>query len=152
MYSSLSTKLKKNFEKSYWDLLKIDLEKKELSFLKKILFEIKNNIINLRKTNSKFINDFKEQYDIELIMQIIQNNLFCKEYLLNYSDFIVKNIIDMQAPIRNDNTLDEWNDIKKNIENYDLNKSVPIVLKFILVNINDIKKDILNFKILNSLK
>lgn len=152
LYSSLSTKLKKNFEKSYWDLLKNDLEKKELSLLKNILLDIQNNIINLRKTNSKFINEFKEQYDIELIIQIIQNNLFCKEYLLNYSEFIIKNIIDMQAPIRNKNTLDGWNNIKKNIENLNMNSSVPIVLKFILNNINDIKKDILNLKILNSLK
>ena len=57
----MSTKLKKNFEKSYWDLLKNDLEKKELSLLKNILLDIQNNIINLRKTNSKFINEFNYQ-------------------------------------------------------------------------------------------
>jgi hypothetical protein len=152
IFSSLSFQLKQNFEKSYWDLLKIDLEKKELSSLKKILIDIQNNIISLRKKNSKFIDDFKEQYDIELIIQIIENNLFCKEYLLNYSEFIINNIINMQAPIRNKNTIDEWTIIKNNIEIMDMNDTVPIVLKFILNNINDIKKDILNLQILNSLK
>lgn len=154
LYSSLSFQLKDNFEKSYWDILKNDLENKDLTLLKKILNEIQIEIINLRKKNSNFIDNFKDKYDIQLIIQLIEKNLFSEDYLMAYSQFIIDNIIEMQAPIRNDNTKNKWNIILNDIKNKkykNMNEFVPIILKFILNNIKDIKTDILNLHILNSI-
>ena len=155
IYSSLSFQLKNNFEKSYWDILKTDLENKDLSLLTKILNEIQIEIINLRKKNKQFIDNFKEKYDIQLIIQLIEKNLFSEDYLLSYSQFIIDNIIEMQAPIRNENTKNKWSIIMNDIKNKkyrNMNEYVNIILKFILNNIKDIKTDILNLNILNSIK
>jgi hypothetical protein len=155
IYSSLSFQLKHNFEKSYWDILKADLENKDLSLLTKILNEIQIEIINLRKKNKQFIDNFREKYDIQLIIQLIEKNLFSEDYLLSYSQFIIDNIIEMQAPIRNENMQNKWSIIMNDIKNKkykNMNEYVHIILKFILNNIKDIKTDILNLHILNSIK
>ena len=155
LYSSLSFQLKKNFEKSYWNILKNDLQNKDLTLLTKILNEIQIEIINLRKKNEKFINNFKEKYDIQLIIQLIEKNLFSEDYLMAYSQFIIDNIIEMQAPIINENTKNKWNIIINDIKNkkyLNMNQYVHIILKFILNNIPDIKTDILNLHILHSIK
>ena len=152
--AGLKKQLEDNYNKSYWDLLSKDLEDEKYNFLEKILLEIQNEIISLRKRNNSFINDFKEKYDVKFIIQLITNKVFNIDNLISYTNYLVNLLVEMQAPIRNNTTKDEWDDLIKKLKEGILgnfNSCVPILLKYILVTINDIKQDIINIHILNSM-
>jgi len=153
-YYSLYNQIKSNYEKSYWDLLVNDLNNEKYDFLKKILNEIQNNMINLRKNNSNFIVEFKDNYDVNFIIQMIENKVFTPDNLLSYSNYLVDLIISFEAPIKNENTKKDWKKITDNLSNFkieEFNKNIAIILKFILTKINEINDDIFNLYILNNL-
>ena len=152
--SALKKQLQDNYDKSYWDLLSKELEEEKYEFLEKILLEIQNEIIKLRKRNQSFVDDFKDKYDVKFIIQLIKDKVFDFNNLLSYTNYLVNLIIEMQAPIRNNTTKEEWNNIIKKLEQGELggfNSCVPVLLKYILVLINDIKEDIINIHIANSM-
>lgn len=152
-FSNICKQIKTTYEKSYWDVLENELNKENYDFLKKILIEIQDNILKLRKNNN-FKVDFKENYDVNFIIQMIENKAFSPENLLSYSNYLVDIIINLEAPIRNESTKNEWNKIIINFKASKLeefNKNITIILKFILNRINDINNDIFNMYILNNL-
>jgi hypothetical protein len=150
---SICKQIKLTYEKSYWDLFESELLKEKYDFLKKILFEIQNNIIKLRKNND-FINQFKDKYDVDFIIQMIENKVFSPDNLISYSNYLVDLILKFEAPIRNNNTQEEWEEILNNISKSkleDFNKNIIIILKFILKKIDEINNDIFNLYILDNL-
>ena len=93
-------------------------------------------------------------YDVNFIIQMIENKAFSPENLLSYSNYLVDIIVNLEAPIRNESTKNEWNKIIikfKASKLEEFNKNITIILKFILNRINDINNDIFNMYILNNL-
>ena len=101
-----------------------ELNKENYDFLK-ILTEIQDNILKLRKNNN-FKVEFKENYDVNFIIQMIENKAFSPENLLSYSNYLVDIIVNLQAPIRNENTKNEWNKIIENFKDLNLRNSIKI--------------------------
>ena len=85
---------------------------------------------------------------------MIENKVFSPDNLISYSNYLVDLILKFEAPIRNNNTQEEWEEILNNISKSkleDFNKNIIIILKFILKKIDEINNDIFNLYILDNL-
>jgi hypothetical protein len=144
LYKELTNKLEFNLKKGFWDLLENDLKEEKYDNLMSIINEIKTGLIQLNRTN---ITEYDEKLDIEFMRQLIQNKLLTPEALLGYTQYIVEKIIELQAPVRNEETENKWEEVKfRETETYET--KIVEILKFILERIEEIKDDILNVKLM----
>ena len=95
--------------KCYFDNLEKDIIDCKYIVLQNVLNEIKDNLIMLYKQSKK---ELDEYFDIEFIIQKLNNNVFPFEDFISLIDYIIDMIILLQAPIRNKDTLEKWNTLK----------------------------------------
>ena len=116
--------------KCYFDNLEKDIIDCKYIVLQNVLNEIKDNLIMLYKQSKK---ELDEYFDIEFIIQKLNNNVFPFEDFISLIDYIIDMIILLQAPIRNKDTLEKWNTLKvlstNDIDSIELDKSESEIYK-----------------------
>lgn len=140
LLKDLTTKIDQMTSSIYWEILEQDITNKEYKILLEALKEIRNELLEF---NNNLKPDLDEYFDTDFIYQQIINNVFSYDDFINLSNYIVLKIIDLQAPIRNTDTKNTWNDIKKKSINY--TTLIVDTIKFILCEIHNIKSDIILF-------
>jgi len=145
--------------KCYFDNLENDIIECKYVKLKEILTDIKNNLILLYKKNET---ELDEYFDIDFIIQQLEHGVFKFEDYIGLVDYCINMIVKLQAPFRNNTTLNTWTNIKnksnKQMESIEWTlenakqlyssiyaKTACSSIKLILDDIIDIKNDIINF-------
>jgi len=127
----------------FWDTLTENLIDKNYEFFYLMLSEIKNNLKCLDKNNV----DYDEYIDIDKIKQEIENNVTINDELLRMCNYVVERIVFLQAPIRNEYTINSWNILCNKMSEekdnpYCFQLSIANCMKFISISINEIFDDI----------
>ena len=94
-----------------------------------------------------YLNDHDEVIDIDKIKQEINNNVTINDELLKICDYVVERIVFLQAPIRNEHTVNCWNILVSRMSEekdnpYCYQLSIANCMKFISTLINEIYDDI----------
>ncbi len=153
-YKDISQRIDKTIQQCYWDLLEEDIYSEKNIILHKSLEEIKNQLIILDKKSKKELDEF---FDLEYIIQKINNHVFSYHDLIELSNYIVEKIMELEAPVRNIKTKESW-DVLKNKLNIEvksiqsnksfMSKAVVVCIRFILQKIYEIFNDIIHLKIM----
>ena len=154
-FSSLYDRMTQGMEKCYWDMLEQDIMQRENKILARSLEEIKLELISLHRKSK---NDLDEYFDVDFIIQKLDNNVLYFDDFMALADYIIEKIVFLQAPIRNDGTREKWKIVRQ--ESYNkINgvtqeeyakiyaKCATEAIKFILREIQCIKNDILNLQV-----
>lgn len=150
LYSKLSILKSEKTTDSQYEILLNDIRSKKLIYLNKVIYELKENLINLnaRRTSTGF--NIDEILDVELINRcIVYNSSFSKNDVVTYGDYMIKIINELESPVNVETTCNNWDSLKKNneIDTYEL---LTKMLFLILTEIRDIKETIMNIATLSS--
>jgi hypothetical protein len=106
---NITINVENTMSKCYFDNLEKDIIDCKYIVLQNVLTEIKDNLIMLYKQSKK---ELDEYFDIEFIIQKLNNKVFPIEDFISLVDYIIDIIVLLQAPIRNKDTLNKWNTLK----------------------------------------
>lgn len=147
-FSQLLTETLKRFETN-------ELTERDINWFIEILDEIKNELNKLTPNNKKFIQITNDSLDSEIIKQLLENNAFDRNYLIQLMKFIISRIKELQAPI-DDSKNKEWSDnIIVLLEKYNARfyEVLPIFFEDIHLKIERIRMQLLELnKIEKSIK
>ncbi|AYV78421.1 MAG: hypothetical protein Edafosvirus12_20 [Edafosvirus sp.] len=153
-YKNFTDKFEEVMKKSYWNVLEEDIAIGKYVVLMKILAEIKAELLNLRPNNVKYKEELDESLDFELMEQMIKNKAFDFKSLIRYAEYIIHKLIELQAPIRNDDTRKKWVEMLARMQNGDVggfDKCATFIIKYIMELIQEIKDAIINSHIMSNL-
>jgi hypothetical protein len=150
-YHNVSTSVKKNMEKGYFDMLKEDIQNNKFDFLVSTIKDIKEQIIILQTNSPKSKKEFEENFDVDFIEQMIRRGVFDFEQFMKNVEYLLSLLVKLQAPMRNKNTKETWDSMTKRIYDGEFNnlaEVVPFVFQFIFKIIEEVKDDIIACQIL----
>jgi hypothetical protein len=113
--SKLYDKIGTECEKAMCDLLVVDIENKNFSYLEKIIDEVTKYLIELGA--SKVDHDFEKKINKNIIIQKLAFSGATRQNIAEYGDYIISIINDLQAPIQISTTNTSWETLKNKFEN-----------------------------------
>jgi len=132
----------KNMKKSFWDLIKQDLEKsppETLNFINNIK-ELINTIIGCVPNKVEYREEINRVIDVELIDQMIKHNAYRYDDLVKVVEYVNELLWKFQAPSEDSNTELYEKEIKNMIQKED---NIIEVLIFFLSNVMEKFENIL---------
>ena len=143
LFSSLSLLKEQKIEEVQYNILLEDIRSKQLFFLKKVIDEIKVNLVKLGSEKTTNGYNLNEIIDSDFIIRLIAyKKILTGDDINNYGDYLIKIINELQAPISVNDTNDKWNILKNN--NIDPDEHLAKMLFMILLEIKTIKETIIN--------
>ena len=140
----LEEQIRVQMKKAYFDLVTESLEKKEnLDWVVTLYEEIKNRLLKVVKPNSKTYNDINESLDSQIFKQLLENDLFDGEYMVNLVNTIFGFIEKLQAPARDEICRESKNKIFSSGQ--DVIAIIPTFISEVHFLIDFIELDLKNF-------
>ena len=120
--------------KAFWDNIYADIENGDFKKVIGLVDELLTRLVNLVPNNNKVQEQIKQEIDIELITQQIENNAFDKDDFSLMFDCFCKWITHLQSPAWDESTRNFRNAIKEGIETEGHVK----MIRYALDGLNDI--------------
>jgi hypothetical protein len=137
----------------FWNMVTEKIQKNEYDIVLNLFNDIKKEISYITSSNN-IINELNTIIDIEYIKQLLEHNCFNLPDIINISNNTI-NIIKKLASINHSKIIDEkWKTIINNINTLNVttfHEIGKIIFKFILTEIDQIKKDIFELSIIQSI-
>jgi hypothetical protein len=127
--SQIHDAIENNMEKAICDILINDIENKKFSYLSNFIDEAIKQMIKLGA--KKVDPEFEMKIDKDLIIQKMAYLETEHQHIINYGDYMVDIINNLQAPISVENTKESWEILKNNsVEKSELlGKMIIFILK-----------------------
>lgn len=138
--------------KCFWESVVDDISNEKYDIVVKIFQDIKNELLALNSTE-KFKRDIDNNISIEHIQLLLDNKCFDFQEILNIANYTIGTLKNICAPAKIKIIENEWANIYKLITEKQTSFAEigKIIFRFILDQIMDIKNDILNCMILQSI-
>jgi len=137
----------------FWNIVEEKIKSNEYDIVLNLFNDIKKEILNIT-SSTNIINDINMIIDIEYIKQMLDHKCFNLPDIINVTNNTI-NIIKKLASINHSKIIDEkWKIIINNINNTNIStfhEIGKIIFKFILTEIDQIKKDIFELSIIQSI-
>lgn len=148
-YHKLHEKLTVQMKKYYWEKMMADIKIKKYDLLEKNLLEIRDKICALLPNRPDLSEEIKSKFDIELIMQMIQNDAFSLETFIAYCDYAIDTIISLHSADKIAEENENWLQLKQNITESNYLELFPNILIQMSRMIDDINDRILLLDFMN---
>ena len=140
----ISLQIKEQMKKSFFDLIDqiVNSDTPDYDWIKRLYIEIRDRLSKYFKKDSKKLKQLEEDFDIDFFYQLIINDVFDLNSMLNLIEntfFWIKNL---QAPIRDKSTEESKIKILKS----EPQKMISTFLKEVHICIDNIDQDIENFE------
>ena len=137
----------------FWNIVEEKIKSNEYDIVLNLFNDIKKEILNIT-SSTNIINDINMIIDIEYIKQMLDHKCFNLPDIINVTNNTIY-IIKKLASINHSKIIDEkWKIIINNINNTNIStfhEIGKIIFKFILTEIDQIKKDIFELSIIQSI-
>lgn len=108
--SQIYNAIENNMEKAMCDILINDIKTKKFSYFSKFIDDVTNQMIHLGA--KKIDSDFENKIDKDFIIQKMTYLNTEHKHIVEYGDYIVNIINNLQSPITINATKEEWNKLK----------------------------------------
>jgi hypothetical protein len=116
------TDTEKVVRRAFWDVFEENLDENKYTQVPELLKDIKNLINNIVK-NEKFLDDFNNNIDIDVVSLSIDNNFFVIDNVKLYMYYLIRKLTELQQPSEDKNTKMFLENINEMInKNTDLSK------------------------------
>ena len=137
----------------FWNMVTEKIKLNEYDIVLNLFNDIKKEILNIT-SSINIINELNMIIDIDYIKQMLEHNCFNLQDIMNISNNIIK-IITKLASVNHSKIINEkWTIIINNINMQNMTTFSEIgktIFKFILTEIDQIKKDIFELSIIQSI-
>lgn len=133
-YNNLMNSVSKNMNEAYWNKLISNIKEENYTMVVDIINDIIKSICSFIPNRTNIHNEIKQNVDIEIIKQLIDNKVFSIDSLYEYSKCLFDWIVKLSAPSRISDFNNMWDNI--NFSNY-FYIVVPEIFK-LLYNMIDI--------------
>jgi hypothetical protein len=134
----------KNMIRAYTDLLKDSLINKQYDLPKKTLTEIKA-ALSVFNPNKK--NELEQFVDIDFLIGQHQKDVISIDEVFGLGEYLVSFVSSMASIEADKSIYVEWNKIKNDMYNLNINDILSKIFIFVLECIEDIKENIINVKL-----
>jgi gas vesicle protein len=127
--SQIHNAIEENMEKAMCDILINDIENKKFNYFSKFIDDVSNQMIHLGA--KKIDSGFESKIDKDFIIQKMTYLDTEHKHIVEYGDYMINIINNLQSPITVDTTKDAWEKIKTDTDckNQLLGKLVVFTLK-----------------------
>jgi len=142
---AIEDQIKDNINKAFFDLIDQNINSKnpDYEWITKLYEEIKFRLLSfLPNKKGNVYKQLDDEFDVELFKQMIENDVFNQESMIKLINNTFQWILDLQAPIRDSNTIAA----KNRVLNAESTKIISTYLKEVHNCIGQIEDDILAFK------
>lgn len=139
----ISLDLSKKLINEYKQTLYHDINNNIFSIFTKIIKDIKDFLLIFYKNKN---NEYNDKIDCLFYIQLIKTQNLDYDILNNFGDYIINEILSLGSVSLEEDILNKWNDLKNN-NNNNINMTISIFLIFILEIIDEVKKEINDYKI-----
>lgn len=138
--------------KCFWDIVADDISNEKYDIVIKIFQDIKNELLALNSTE-KFKKEIDNNISIEHIQLLLDNKCFDLQEILNIANYMINALKNICAPAKIKIIENDWTNTYKLITETQTSFAEigKTIFRFILDQITDIKNDILNCMILQSI-
>jgi hypothetical protein len=112
--SQIHEAIENNMEKAICDILINDIKNKKFSYFSKFIDDVSNQMIQLGAKNID--SDFENKIDKDFIIQKMTYLNTEHKHIIEYGDYIVNIINNLQSPIDIETTKEEWDKLKNGTE------------------------------------
>jgi hypothetical protein len=112
--SQIHKAIENNMERALCDILINDIKNKKFSYFSKFIDDVSKQMVHLGAKNID--SDFENKIDKDFIIQKMTYLNTEHKHIVEYGDYIVNIINNLQPPINVETTTEEWNNLKSNIE------------------------------------
>jgi len=116
--------------KAFWDIFEENLNEKKYKQVPDLLNDIKE-LIKQIVNNEKFVVDFNNNIDIELVSSTIDNNQFVVDNIKVYIYYLINKLTELQQPSEDKNTKTFLDNINQMIDN---NQDLGKILRYFFEN------------------
>lgn len=137
-YDKLINSVKNNMNKAYWDKLTLEIMEEKYDMVIDIINDLIKSICSFIPDKTNIHKEIRQNVDIEIIKQLIDNKVFSINSLYEYSNSLFKWIVYLSAPARQKDFEQMWNNITFNNYFY---KVVPDIFMLLYNMIDLLYKD-----------
>lgn len=142
-FEKINVQIKENMHKAFYDLIDENVNSKDpdYNWITKLYIEIRDRLSAFLKKDSKLHKKIYDEFDEKLFYQMISNDVFYKESMLNLINNTFSWIEKLQAPVRDSYT----KEAKLRVLTSPPEKNVSTFLKEVHLCIDFIEEDTLNY-------
>ncbi len=139
----IEEQIKEQMNKAYFDIIDqtVNSETPDYEWLKNLYIEIRDRLCFFIKKESKVYKQIHNEFDVELFYQMITNDVFDAKSMYSLVECTFKWIENLQAPIRDESTLEAKNRVFKS----ESKKMISTFLKEVHICINNIEEDLQSY-------
>ena len=137
-YDKLINSVKNNMNKAYWDKLTLEIMEEKYDMVIDIINDLIKSICSFIPDKTNIHKEIRQNVDIEIIKQLIDNKVFSINSLYEYSTILFKWIVYLSSPARQKDFEQMWNNITFNNYFY---KVVPDIFMLLYNMIDLLYKD-----------
>jgi hypothetical protein len=130
--SQIYDAIENNMERAICDILVNDIENKKFSYFSNFIDEVAKQMINLGA--KKVDSDFEIKINKDVIIQKLAYLEIEHQHILDYGDYMVYIINNLQSPVSIENTREMWENLKSNS-----NEKSELLGKMIIFILKEIK-------------
>ena len=139
----ISSQIKEQMRKAFFDLIDqtVNSDKPDYEWNKKLYLEIRDRLSRFLKKDSKNFKKIQEDFDGDFFYQLITNDVFDFNSMLNLIENTFYWIKNLQAPLRDQTTEESKNKILK----AEPQKMISTFLKEVHICLDNLDEDMENF-------
>ncbi len=139
----ISSQIKEQMSKAFFDLIDqtVNSDKPDYEWIKKLYLEIRDRLSRFLKKDSKNFKKIQEDFDGDFFYQLITNDVFDFNSMLNLIENTFYWIKNLQAPLRDQTTEESKNKILK----AEPQKMISTFLKEVHICLDNLDEDMENF-------
>jgi len=139
----IEKQIKDQMYKAYYDLIyeNVNSEKPDYDWITKLYIELRDRLSLCVKKDSKTYNQIYNDFDEKLFYQMILNDVFDFNSMLNLINNTYDWILKLEAPVRDQSTIES----KNKVLNSEPKNIIPMFLKEVHICINNIQEDLENY-------
>ena len=141
--NKIEKQIKDTYEKAFYDIIDetVNSDKPDYDWIVKLYIEIKNRLLKYVKKQSKVYEQINDNFDIKIFRQLIENDVFNQNAMLQLIEKTFYWINKLQSPARDEST----NESKNKILSSSPEKIVSTFIREVNKCLDYIDEDMINF-------
>jgi hypothetical protein len=148
-YKKVRTTLEHNIKKAYWDNIQQDILQHDFTSSFQLIEEIKTFLTIIHPTKTT---EIATVVDIPFLQQQATHNVITFASLVPLFSFLVQLLAEGHSVVKGADILSKWNSLQSEMGEQNVSGSIRTCFEFLMVHLEDLKQDIISFRLLSMME
>ena len=147
--NAIERHLNEQLSKTFFDLIdeNVNSDNPNLEWITQLYIDIRDRLLKYLNPESKMYKELSAEFDVELFKQMIENNVFDIDSLVNLISNTFNWVLRLEAPVRNIST----REAKTRVLNSKPEKMISTFIREIHISLNQIDEDTETYEYITSM-